>query len=72
MNNLKHYNFNLLIPFIISLIIPLLIWGPFFPDLIISISGLIFLFCEIKNKNYYFFLNKPLIFFFPFVYTVFF
>jgi O-antigen ligase len=52
--------------FITSLIIPFLIWGPFFPDLIVSLSALIFLFYVIKKKEFYYFNNKPLIIFFIF------
>jgi O-antigen ligase len=52
--------------FIISLIIPFLVWGPFFPDLILSLSTLVFLFYAIKKKNFYYFNNKPLIIFFIF------
>ena len=65
MNNLKHLNTNL-INLIIASIIPFLIWGPFFPDLIVSISALYFLFYVFKNKEFYFFNNKPLIIFFIF------
>jgi O-antigen ligase len=52
--------------FIISLIIPFLIWGPFFPDLIVSLSALVFLVYVVKKKNFYYFNNKPLIIFFIF------
>ena len=52
--------------FIISLIIPFLIWGPFFPDLIVSLSALAFLVYVIKKKEFYYFNNKPLIIFFIF------
>jgi len=62
MNNFKYSNMNL----IIVSIIPFLIWGPFFPDLIVSISALYFLFYVFKNKEFYFFNNKPLIIFFSF------
>jgi O-antigen ligase len=62
MNHFKYSNTNL----IISSIIPFLIWGPFFPDLIVSISALFFLFYVFKNKEFYFFNNKPLIIFFSF------
>jgi hypothetical protein len=63
--NLKFSN-SVLINLIIVSIIPFLIWGPFFPDLIISISALYFLFYVFKNKEFYFFNNKPLIIFFSF------
>jgi O-antigen ligase len=52
--------------FIISLIIPFLIWGPSFPDLIVSLSALIFLVYVIRKKKFYYFNNKPLIIFFIF------
>jgi O-antigen ligase len=52
--------------FIISLIIPFLIWGPFFPDLIVSLSAFIFLVYILRKKNFYYFNNKPLIIFFIF------
>jgi len=52
--------------FIISLIIPSLIWGPFFPDLIVSFSALVFLLYVVKKKEFYYFNNKPLIIFFIF------
>jgi O-antigen ligase len=51
---------------IISLIIPLLIWGPFFPDLIVSLSSLVFLIYVFKNKLFFYFNKKPLIIFFIF------
>ena len=63
--NLKYSN-SALINLIIISIIPFLIWGPFFPDLIASISALFFLFYVFKNKKFYFFNNKPLIIFFSF------
>ena len=65
MNNLKYSN-TFLINLIIVSIIPFLIWGPFFPDLIVSISSLFFLYYVFKNKSYYYFSNKPLIIFFIF------
>jgi hypothetical protein len=40
--------------------------GPFFPDLIVSLSSLVFLICVIKNKAFYYFNKKPLIIFFTF------
>jgi O-antigen ligase len=60
--NKKIFFFN----FLIASIIPFLIWGPFFPDLIVSISALFFLFYVIKNKEFNFFNTKPLIIFFIF------
>ena len=43
MNNIKNYN-SIIVNLIIISIIPFLIWGPFFPDLIVSASDLFFLF----------------------------
>ena len=63
--SLKYSN-SVLINLIIASIIPFLIWGPFFPDLIVSISALFFLFYTFKNKEFHFFNNKPLIIFFIF------
>ena len=63
MNILKKLN---LINILVASIIPFLIWGPFFPDLIVSISALFFLYYVFKNKSFYYFLNKPLIIFFIF------
>ena len=65
MNNLKKLKKNL-INLIITSIIPFLIWGPFFPDLIISVSALLFLYYVFKNKKFFYFLNIPLIGFFIF------
>ena len=65
MNNLKYSN-TILINLIITSIIPFLIWGPFLPDLIVSISALFFLYYVFNNKKFYFFNNKPLIFYFIF------
>ena len=50
----------------ISLIIPFLIWGPFFPDLIISLSAFVFLIYVIRKKAFFYFNNKSLIIFFIF------
>ena len=65
MNNFK-YSRLVLINLIVASIIPFLIWGPFFPDLIVSVSALFFLYHVFKNKEFYFFYNKPLIIFFIF------
>jgi O-antigen ligase len=65
MHNLKNLN-SVLINLITASVIPFLIWGPFFPDLIVSISALYFLFYIFKHKKLYFFYNKSLIFFFIF------
>jgi hypothetical protein len=60
------YSHASLINLIVVSIIPFLIWGPFFPDLIVSISAVFFLFHVFKNNEFYFFNNKPLIIFFIF------
>ena len=60
MNLLKK---NQIIHLILASIIPFLIWGPFFPDLIVSLSSLIFLFYLIKNKDFNYLNNKPFIIF---------
>jgi O-antigen ligase len=54
------------VAFIVSLIIPLLILGPFFPDLIVSLSSLVFLIYIFKNKLFFYFTKKPVIIFFIF------
>jgi len=65
MNKFKHLN-TILINLIIVSIIPFLIWGPFFPDLIVSISALFFLYYLFKNKEFLYFYKKPIIIFFIF------
>ena len=60
MTDLKHNN-TILINLLIVSIIPFLIWGPFFPDLIISISSLFFIYYTFKNNNFYYF-NKRLVY----------
>ena len=65
MNNFRYSN-SIFINLIIVSIIPLLIWGSFFPDLIVSLSALFFLFYVFKNKEFHYFNNKPLIIFFIF------
>jgi O-antigen ligase len=62
MNFLKKININ----FLIALIVPLLIWGPFFPDLIVSLSSILFLFYVYRNKAFNFLTQVPLIIFFLF------
>ena len=54
------------VAFILSLIIPLLISGPLLPDLIVSLSSLVFLIYVFKNKLFIYFTRKPLIIFFIF------
>ena len=70
----NHYNFSskTIINIVIASIIPFLIWGPFFPDLIVSFSAFFFLLYVLKNKKFYFFNNKPIIIFFIFcIYCIF-
>jgi O-antigen ligase len=63
MQNMRTYSsYSLLL----SLIIPLLISGPFFPDLIVSLSSLVFLIYVLKNKFFFYFTKRPLIIFFIF------
>jgi O-antigen ligase len=63
MKYLKIYS-NLSI--LIVLIVPLLIWGPFLPDVIVSLSSLFFLIYLLINKNLFYLVKKPLIIFFIF------
>ena len=49
MTNLKYSN-SVLLNLIIVSIIPFLIWGPFFPDLIVSVSALSFIYYLLKKK----------------------
>ena len=65
MNNLK-FSKLILVNLVISSIIPLLISGPFFPDLIVSISSCVFIYYVVKKKDFKYFVNIPLIIFFCF------
>ena len=65
MNSIKFSSTNLINLIIVS-IIPFLILGPFFPDLIVSFSVLFFLYYVFRNKKFIYFRNKPLIIFFIF------
>jgi O-antigen ligase len=47
----------------IASIIPFLIWGPFFPDLILSISSLSFLYFIFNNNNFKYLNHTPFIIF---------
>ena len=58
MNYFKNRS-SFLINLIMASIIPFLIWGPFFPDLIVSISALFFLFYILKNNNFSYLNNIP-------------
>ena len=62
MRNFKFSN-TTFISLIISSIIPFLIIGPFFPDLIVSISSLLFMFFVFRNNNFYYFNHKSFILF---------
>jgi len=67
-----YFKKNQIIYYLLALIFPGLILGPFLPDLIISISVLIFLFYIFRKKNFSFFKKKPLKFFFIFcIYCIF-
>ena len=52
--------------FIIATIIPLLIWGPFFPDLIVSLFSFFFLIYIFRYKFFFYVNKKPLIIFYVF------
>ena len=65
MNNFNYLN-PVLTNLLIASIIPFLIWGPFFPDLIVSISALFFLYYLLKKNNFYYFSKKPFIIFLAF------
>ena len=59
------------VAFIVCLIIPLLISGPFLPDLIVSLSSLVFLIYVFKTKLFFYFTKKPVIIFFIFcIYSI--
>ena len=63
MHNVKKISYT---KFIIALLIPFLITGPFIPDLIVSLSSLIFLVYVFKDKLFLYFTKKPSILFFIF------
>ena len=65
MKNNKITN-SVFVNLILASILPFLIWGPFMPDLIVSVSSLFFLYYVFKNKEFFYFYNKPLIIFFIF------
>ncbi len=70
MKNFKFSN-SVLINLLVASIVPFLIWGPFFPDLIISVLSLFFLFYVFKNRKFYYFNNIPLNIFFIFcIYSI--
>ncbi len=53
-----YFTKNQIIHLILSSIIPFLIWGPFFPDLIVSLSSLVFLFYVLKNNDFHYLNNN--------------
>ncbi|EDZ60880.1 O-Antigen Polymerase family protein [Candidatus Pelagibacter sp. HTCC7211] len=65
MNKFKYSN-KILINLIVVSVIPFLISGPFFPDLIVSVSSLFFLYFVLQNNNFYYFNNIPFIIFLSF------
>ena len=62
MYDLKYPNI-MSVNLLIVLIFPSLVLGPLIPDIIVSFSAVFFLYYSIKNKNYFYFNNKFLIFF---------
>src|SRR6056300_1718424 len=66
MYSIDNFNKIKIINLIVCSIIPFLIWGPFFPDLIISILSLFFLYHLFKIKNFYYFYKAPVFIFFVF------
>jgi O-antigen ligase len=65
MNFSKNLNFNI-INLIIVLIIPFFIWGPFVPDLVVSLFSLVFLVNVFKDKLFFYLTRKPVLIFFIF------
>lgn len=63
---MNYIKINTYFSFFLSLTIPFLISGPFFPDLIVSLSSLFFLIYVIRRKLIFFFNRKPVIIFFVF------
>ncbi len=68
MKNLKYSNI-VLINSVITSIVPFLILGPFFPDLIVSVSALFFLYYTIKKNDFYYLNNRPFVIFLLFCIT---
>jgi O-antigen ligase len=62
MNN-HNYTNSVSVNLVVTSIIPFLIWGPFLPDLIVSISSLFFLYYLFNNNNFYYFSKKPFVVF---------
>ena len=65
MNKINFSNI-VLINLILASIIPFLILGPFFPDLIVSFSAIYFFYYVFKHKEFFYFFNKPFLIFFSF------
>jgi len=64
---IKNEKFKLeVLSFICALIVPLLVLGPFFPDLIISTLGLWFIYHTFKNKIFFIYKNKFFLIFISF------
>jgi hypothetical protein len=63
---MKYLKQNKIFCLLIALIVPILILGPFFSDLIVSLSSLVFLIYVFKYKLFFYFKKKPLIIFFIF------
>ena len=75
MSDLRHSNISLINLLIMS-IVPFLIWGPFFPDLIISIFTLFFLSLKglgwvLSNEIHLFILEYELIYYLTAIAVVF-
>lgn len=63
---MQKQNTNLKISFIITLVIPALISGPLLPELLVSISSIVFLIFIFKKKKFLYFKKKPVSIFFLF------
>ena len=61
----KIFKINIVNLIIVS-VVPFLITGPFIPDLIVSLSSLIFLGYVFKERLFFYFTKKPLVIFFTF------
>ena len=63
---MQKQNTNLKISFIITLVIPALISGPLLPELLVSISSIVFLIFIFKKKKFLYLKKKPVSIFFLF------
>jgi O-antigen ligase len=61
--NIQNYTQVSIINLTIVSIIPFLIWGPFFPDLIVSFSTLFFLYYILKNNDFFYLKHNPFLIF---------